>query len=227
MLEFLRALIGEEQRATARRQLPRECGTDIVTAIDAAKSVRLRGLLMRIGMSTIIFLAASLLLGLAQKKSAPPPASRVTPSSGKGMCAALSVADFVKAGVPMSATAAQNSDDETNAYCGYNGKEGSAELDIFLPAGDTPEQAIGVERTVYGEAGGHFTPISIPGVQGVQSAQICLAVPGKKPAAGIVVRKDLAVFALYIPANPNAREQLELLAQTVLSRLSPRDRPAK
>lgn len=182
---------------------------------------------MRVGISVIVFLAASLLLGLPQKKNASLAPVKIEPSSGKTMCAALSVSDFVKAGVPMTATAAQNSDDETNAYCGYQGKSGSAELDIFFPAGDTPVAAIGTERTIYGEAGGHFTPISIPNVEGVQSAQICLTVPGKKPAAGIVVRKDLAVFALYIPANPNAREQLLSLAQTVLSRLPPRDKPAK
>lgn len=183
---------------------------------------------MRVGTPVIALLGAFLLSpALAQKKSAIVAAAQIKPSSGRAMCAALSVSDFVKAGVPMTATAAQNSDDETNAYCGYQGKSGSAELDIFFPAGDTPVAAIGTERTIYGEAGGHFTSVSIPNVEGVQSAQICLTVPGKKPAAGIVVRKDLVVFALYIPANPSAREQLLSLAQTVLSRLPPRDRPTQ
>lgn len=183
---------------------------------------------MRVGATVIALLGASLLSpALAQKKSAsvaPAQTAQIKPSSGKAMCAALSVSDFVRAGVPMTATAAQNSDDETNAYCGFEGKGGSAELDIFSPAGDTPEQAIGVERTIYGEAGGRFQPISVPGAD---SAQINLALPGKKPAAGIAVRRGLAVFALYIPASPNARAQLRSLAQTVLSRLPPWDKKSK
>lgn len=179
---------------------------------------------MRI-VSIIALLGGSLLsLGFAQKKNTGVRPAKIEPSSGKAMCAALSVSDFVKAGVPMTAIADQNSDDETNAYCGYNGKNGGAELDVFLPAGDTPIVAIGVERTIYGEAGGRFQPVTI---SGVDSAQISLAVPGKKPAAGIVVRRGLAVFSLYIPPSPNAREQLVSLAQTVLSRMPPRDKPAK
>jgi hypothetical protein len=180
---------------------------------------------MRIGISAIVLLGFSLLsLPSAQTKSAGTTPAKVEPSSGKAMCAALSVSDFTKAGVPMTATADLNSDDETNAYCGFQGKTGRAELDIFLPAGDTAVQAIGVERTVYGEVGGRFQPITLAGVD---SAQINLAVPGKKSAAGIVVRRGLAVFTLNIPSSPNAREQLLSLAQTVLSRLPPRDKPAK
>lgn len=178
---------------------------------------------MRISVFTSAILVVFLFSAVGQKKPAPA-ASKIAPSSGKAMCAALSVSDFVKAGVPMIAIATQSSDDESNAYCGFQGKSGSAELDIFLPAGDTPEQAIGVERTIYGEAGGRFQPIS---VQGADSAQINLTLPGKKPAAGIAVRRGLAVFAVYIPESPNAREQLLSLAQTVLSRLPPRDKSTK
>lgn len=179
---------------------------------------------MRIGMSVILLLGVSISVGFAQRKNTGTAPTKIEASSGKAMCAVLSVSDLTKAGVPMTAIAAQNSDDETNAYCGFEGKRGSAELDVFLPAGDTPEQAIGVERTIYGEAGGRFQPISVPGAD---SAQVNLALPGKKPAAGIAVRRGLAVFALYIPTSPNAREQLFSLAQTVLSRLPPRDKPTK
>lgn len=180
---------------------------------------------MTLRMSVIVMLGAAFLpVGSAQKKDTPAVPAKIEPSSGKAMCAALSVTDFVKAGVPMTAIADQSSDDETNAYCGFQGKNGGAELDIFLPAGDTEVVAIGVERTIYGEAGGRFQPVSVPGVD---SAQINLSVPGKKPRAGVVVRRGLAVVSLYIPANPNAREQLLSLAQTVLSRLPPRDKSAK
>lgn len=182
-------------------------------------------MILRISVIVIALLGATFFsVGSAQKKETPAVPAKIDPSSGKAMCAALSVADFVKAGVPMTAVADQSSDDETNAYCGFQGKNGGAELDIFLPAGDTPVVAIGVERTIYGEAGGRFQPIT---VAGVDSAQISLAVPGKKPKAGIVVRRGLAVFSLYIPPNANAREQLLSLAQTILSRLPPRDKAAK
>lgn len=180
---------------------------------------------MRIGMRVTVLLGVSFLsLCFAQTKNAATAPAKIEPSTGKAMCAALSVSDFAKAGVPITATASQNSDDETNAYCGFQGKSGSAELDVFLPAGDSSVQAIGVERTVYGEVGGHFEPVTLAGVD---SAQINLAVPGKKPSAGIVVRRGLAVFTLNLPAGPNAREQLLSLAQTVLSRLPPRDKSAK
>lgn len=179
---------------------------------------------MRIGLSVIVLFVTPLVsLSFAQTKVASSSPTKIEPSSGKAMCAILSISDFTKAGVPLTATAAQNSDDETNAYCGYEGKSDSGELDIFLPAGDTPVQAIGVERTVYGEVGGRFQPVMIAGTN---SAQINLSVPGKKPAASIVVRRGLAVFALYIPPNPNARQQLLSLAQTILSRL-PHDKSAK
>ena len=180
---------------------------------------------MRIGMRMAVLLSACLVPpALAQTKNAPAAPAKIEPSTGKAMCAILSVSDFAKAGVPMAATASQNSDDETNAYCGFQGKGGSAELDVFLPAGDTPVEAIGVERTVYGEVGGHFEPVTLAGVN---SAQVNLAVPGKTPSAGIVVRRGLAVFTLNIPASPNARRQLLSLAQIVLSRLPARGKPAK
>jgi len=54
------------------------------------------------------------------------------------------------------------------------------------------------------------SPIS---VSGADSAAINLAVPGKSPAAGICVRKNLAVFSIDIPQNPQAREQLVTLAK--------------
>lgn len=180
---------------------------------------------MRLPMSVIVVSAALLLSpSILQAQHGAPPVTKISPSTGKDMCAALAPADFAKAGVIMDATGMQSSDDATNAYCGYKGKTGEAEFDIFYPAGDNAVAAIGTERTIYGEVGGHFQPISVPGTD---SAQINLAVPGKKPAASIVVRRGLAVFALYIPPGPNARQQLLSLAQTVFGRLPPRDKPAK
>lgn len=175
---------------------------------------------------TLVLLPAALLLspGILQAQHGAPPPTKISPSTGKDMCAVLSPADFTKAGVTVTGAAGQNSDDATNAYCEYQDKDGKVELDIFYPAGDTAVAAIGTERTVYGEVGGHFQPVTVPDTD---SAQINLAVPGKKPSASIVVRRGFAVFTLNIPANPKARQQLLSLAQTVLGRLQPRDKSTK
>jgi hypothetical protein len=154
-------------------------------------------------------------LGFPQAKPSTP---AVQPSSGKEMCAALTPADFTKAGVAVSALSAANTDDSESAYCVYDSKAGKVELDIFYPAGDTPNAVKGVEKTVLAEIGGKFTPVPLPGSD---AAQINLAVPGKQPAASIAVRRNSAVFALSIPQSSNVREQLLSLAQTVLSRLQP------
>lgn len=148
-------------------------------------------------------------------------ADAVAPSSGQKMCSALTVADFTKAGVPVLSFAggSTNPDDDTGAYCGYNIKNGKVEFDIFYPAGDTPQQAQGVERTVLGD--GFEGKSETVHINGTDSAEINLAIPGKPPSAGIAVRRKTAVFAIYIPTDPKARQQLLSLTQAVLGRLQP------
>ncbi|MGC1106944.1 MAG: hypothetical protein WA876_10425 [Candidatus Acidiferrales bacterium] len=179
---------------------------------------------MRLPMSVNLPAALFLLVGVSQAQHGTAPNTQITPSSGKDMCAVLSPVDFTKAGVSVTGAGGQSNDDSTNAYCEYQDKDGKVELDIFYPAGDTAAAAIGTERTVYREVGGHFQPVSVPGTD---SAQINLAVPGKKLSASIVVRRGTAVFTLNIPQNANARQQLLSLAQTALGRLPPRDKSAK
>jgi len=146
---------------------------------------------------------------------------KVAPSSAKAMCAALTPADFVKSGVPVTSAqqSASNSssDDPSSAYCNYNAKNGNAEFDIFYPAGDTLDAAKQTERTILAEQGGKWVKADVPEAD---SAEINLAVPGKQPSAGIAVRRGKAVFAINIPTNAQAREQLLGLAQTVLRRLA-------
>lgn len=144
------------------------------------------------------------------------PAATVAPSSGKGLCSALSPADFTKAGVPVSSLHEANLDGNTGAYCVYDSKGGRVEFDIFYPAGDTPDDVKATEKTVLGEIGAKSEPIPVPGAD---SAEISLAVPGNPPSANITVRKNKAVFSINIPADANARQQLLALAQTALSRL--------
>ncbi len=143
---------------------------------------------------------------------------KVKPASGKELCSALAPADFTKAGVSVSSLshANLNPNDNTGAYCLYDSKAGQVEFDIFYPAGNTPEEAKAVEKTVLAEAGGPWQPVQLAGAD---SAQINLGVPGKEPDASITVRKKNAVFNIAIPTHANARQQLLTLAQRVLSRL--------
>jgi hypothetical protein len=143
-------------------------------------------------------------------------AGTVSPSSGKELCSALAPADFTKAGVTVTALKDANLDSDSNAYCVFESKAGKVEFDIFYPAGETPSDAAGTEKTVLAEVGGKFESIQIPGTD---SAAINLNVPGKQPSASVAVQRKTAVFTINIPAGANARQQLTALAQTVLSRL--------
>lgn len=149
----------------------------------------------------------------AQARSAP---ARIAPSSGKELCSALAPLDFTNAGVPVAALREANLDDKASAYCVYESKVGRVEFDIFYPAGETSQAVTETKKTVLGEVGGKFQNIKIAGAD---SADINLAVPGRRPSASIVVRRRRAVFTIDIPSRPNARQELRTLSQTVLSRL--------
>lgn len=142
--------------------------------------------------------------------------AEIRPSSGKELCSALSAADFTKAGITFLSANNFNIDNDSSAYCSYNTNAGIVELDIFYPAGDTPDAVRTTERTIWAEAGGKFDPITVPGAD---SAKINLALPEKKPSTGIAVRRNTAVFAIYIPTAANVKQQLLTLSQTILSRL--------
>jgi hypothetical protein len=150
------------------------------------------------------------------------PIAKIAPSSGKALCSALAPADFAKADVPVSSFVSANlyPADGSGAYCTYKGDGGNnVEFDVFYPAGNTPEEVRATEKTMLSDgSGGKSQPIVIPGAD---SAQINLAIPGSPTSASITVRKSATVFAIYIPANRKAQEQLVSLAHTVLTRLQP------
>lgn len=176
---------------------------------------------MKIGFrATRVALSAALLFSLPHAERGQQGEPKVAPASGTAMCSALRPADFVKAGVPVTAAAQSpsnsSSDDPSSAYCGYMARSGSAEFDIFYPAGDTLDAAKQTERTILAEQGGKWVKADVPEAD---SAEINLAVPGKEPSAGIAVRRGKAVFAINIPPNGQVREQLLQLAHTVLLRL--------
>lgn len=157
-----------------------------------------------------------MLLGVLPVASGQSGVRSIAASSGKGMCSALTPADFTKAGVPVSALAQANLDGNESAYCVYSSKAGKVEFDIFFPAGATAAEINATERTVLGEGGSRYQRTQ---VAGAEDAQISLALPDLPGSAGIVVRKGKAVFDIVVPRGPNARQQLLTLAQLVLSRL--------
>ncbi len=137
----------------------------------------------------------------------------VTPSSGKALCSALTPADFTKTGIPVSALRQANLDGTTGAYCVYDSKAGNVEFDIFFPAGANANEILATEKTVLGEVGGKTESVQLAGAD---DAQIPITTD---KTASIVVRKGKAVFDINIPKSAGARQQLLLLAQTVLGRL--------
>ncbi|HKF22329.1 MAG TPA: hypothetical protein VKE93_12225 [Candidatus Angelobacter sp.] len=139
-------------------------------------------------------------------------AEKIAPSSGKALCSGLTAADFTKVGVPVSGLRQANVDGTDGAYCVYDSKAGNVEFDIFFPGGVTPAEVIATEKTVLAEIGAPYQPVPVIG----GTAHIALDA-GK--SASIVVRKGNAVFAINIPKDPNARQQLIALAQIVSARL--------
>jgi hypothetical protein len=98
----------------------------------------------------------------------------------------------------------------------YQSKAGKVELDIFFPAGATPQAIRETEETVMGEGGSRHEPVAVPGAD---DAQLALSMPDLKGSAAIVVLKAKAVFNIVIPKSATARRQLIDLAQVALGRL--------
>jgi hypothetical protein len=141
----------------------------------------------------------------------------IAPSSGKALCSALTPADFIKVGVPVTRAGEPNLDNQANAYCVYESKAGKVEFDIFFPAGSTSDEINATERTVIGEAGGGKS--DVVKLTGADHGRF-VPVPGNG-ALSIVVRRGSAVFNVDVPQSANARQQLTELAQIVLTRLKP------
>lgn len=159
----------------------------------------------------LTFFTACFLALASGPAGAQPSANSIKPSSGKALCSALTPADFVKAGVPVSALYPPHVDNDSGAYCVYASKAGKVEFDIFFPAGANSQEVSDTERATVGDAGGKYEPVRL---EGADRAQISLTAD-----AIIVVRKGKAVFDIGIPKTSNSRQQLLTLAEIVLVRL--------
>jgi len=99
---------------------------------------------------------------------AQPGTNSIKPSSGKALCSALTPADFVKVGVPVSSLNPPNVDSDSGAYCVYANKAGKVEFDIFFPAGTNSQEVSNAERATLGDAGGKYEPVHLDGADRAQ-----------------------------------------------------------
>lgn len=152
----------------------------------------------------------------------PAAAQKISPSTGKAMCSALTPADFTKVGIEVSRLGSANADSKENVYCTYEGKPKKVEFDIFFPAGTTVDEAKNAERASMGDIGGIFDQVHLAGADEAYSN----AAHPNQGSASIVVRKGTAVFdinipifEIYIPEAVKPEQQLEELARIVLNRM--------
>jgi hypothetical protein len=157
--------------------------------------------------SSLLLIVTAVLTGNALAQAT------IMPSSGKGLCSALTPADFTKAGVAVAALRQANLDGPNGAYCVYESKAGNVEFDIFFPAGANPKEVLATEKTVLGEIGNKAESVQLAGAD---AAYLVLA---DAQSSSIVVRRGKAVFDINIPKSSGAKQQLIALAQVVLSRL--------
>ena len=111
-----------------------------------------------------------------------------------------------------------------NVYCIYRGKSGATggvELDVFYPAGDTPDAVKQTFKTVLGsDPGAAYVPEGVPGTdESVVSTNV--PSPGYFPFAANAVRRGSLVFSISLPASPLSKTELMELSKLVLNRIAP------
>lgn len=164
-----------------------------------------------------------LLFALILAWALPTAAAPVAKSTGAKMCV-LTQSDFRAAGLTVNAQpSAEIEQDGASAYCVYRGKSGATggvELDVFYPAGASPAEVEQTFQTVLNsDPGAGYQP---EGVRGADRSMFSLTIPqnGHAPFAANAVQRGALVFAISLPAAPQAKAQLQRLSQIVLGRLS-------
>jgi hypothetical protein len=165
------------------------------------------------------FLASLICAGAALTLLAAAPAR----NSGSALCV-LTQADFARAGLHVNAKPSVNLDGPQNAYCTYSGKSGATggvELDVYFPAGTTPDEVTNTVNATLGSDGPAAAKQYLKEhVPGADESLAALSLKDNGPAfAANLVRKGDLVFALSLPAGPNASRQLLQLSKLVLARI--------
>ena len=147
-------------------------------------------------------------------------------TTGKGAGAKLCVLtqdDFKKFGTLVYSKPTANVDQD-GVYCVYRGKSGATggvELDVFYPAGESPDDVKQTFKTVLGsDPGATYVPEGVPGAdESVVSTNV--PSPGYFPFAANAVRRGSLVFAISLPASPLSKTELLELSKIVLNRIAP------
>lgn len=142
--------------------------------------------------------------------------------AGQNLCV-LTQADFRAFGTIVETKPSVNVDQGgAGAYCVYRGKSGATggvELDVFYPAGATPDEVQNTFKAVLGsDPGAKYENEAVPGAdQSVVSLSI--PQPGYFPFAANAVRRGDLVFSISLPSSPLSKTELSRLSEIVLSRI--------
>ena len=152
-------------------------------------------------------------------------AAAPTRNSGSALCV-LTQGDFARAGLHVNAKPSVNLDGTANAYCTYSGRSGATggvELDVFFPAGSSPDEVNNTVNTVLGSEGPSVAKqYAKENVPGADESLVALNLQSNGPPfASNMVRKGDLVFSLSLPAGPKAAKQLMQLSKLVLARIHP------
>jgi hypothetical protein len=164
----------------------------------------------------------ALMVGLALF-SAGAVAATVSKGSGEKMCV-LTPADFRTFGTLVDSKPAVNIDDNgASVYCTYRGPSGArggVELDVYYPAGASPDEVQNTWKATLGsDPGADYQPLGLPGVdESVYSLKV--PQPGYFPFAANAVRRGDLVFAISLPSSPLSKTELSQLSLLVLQRLA-------
>jgi hypothetical protein len=171
---------------------------------------------------TFACVAAIAAFSIAQYDSAQ--AAGVPRGSGAKMCV-LTQADFKPFGTLVWSKPQIHVDagSDNNVYCTYRGESGATggvELDVFYPAGSSPDDIKNTLKTVLdSDPGAKYLSEGVPGAD---ESLYSLNVPssGHFPFAANAVRRGDLVFAISLPSSPVSKIEMLKLSQIVLSRLS-------
>lgn len=166
-------------------------------------------------------LSAALVLAMLSPAGA---RAAIPKNSGPRMCV-LTQADFKPFGTLVWSKPEIHIDTggQNNVYCTYRGPSGAAggvELDVFYPAGETPDDVQNAFKAVLGsDPGAKYVPEHVAGAdESLYSLQV--PSPGHFPFAANAVRRGDLVFSISLPSSPFSKLELQRLSDIVLQRLA-------
>lgn len=144
-------------------------------------------------------------------------------AAGQNLCV-LTQQDFRAFGTIVDTKPSVNVDPGgANAYCVYQGKSGATggvELDVFYPAGASPDEVQNTFKAVLGsDPGAKYENEAVPGAD-ESLVSLSIPQPGSFPFAANAVRRGDLVFSISLPSSPLSKTELSRLSEIVLSRIA-------